>query len=61
MKTDDLALIARAMRAAAAKGFNPYDSHEVQSREWKNKWSRREDYRALRDAKRELRSRWFSI
>jgi len=61
MKTDDTMLIIRAMRAAATKGYNPYDSHEVQSRKWKEKWSRREAYRAERDAKRELRTRWSSI
>ena len=59
MKTDDLALITRAMRSAAKKGFNPYDSHPAQSREWQDKWSRRERYRAERDAK--LATRWLSI
>jgi len=48
-----------AMRAAATKGFNPYDSHEVQSREWKSKWERQQRYRADRDAK--LATRWLSI
>jgi len=59
MKTEDRNLVTRALRAAATKGFNPYDSHEVQSREWKNKWERRERYRAERDAK--LATRWLSI
>ena len=59
MKPDDLALITRALRTAAAKGFDPYNSHPVQSREWKSKWERRERYRAERDAK--LATRWLSI
>ncbi len=59
MKTDDRALIARAMRAAAAKGFDPYNSHPVQSREWQSKWERQQRYRAERDAK--LATRWLSI
>ena len=59
MKTEDRTLIERAMRAAAAKGFDPYNSHEAQSREWKSKWDRRERYRAERDAK--LATRWLSI
>ncbi len=59
MKHDDLALITRAMRAAAQQGFNPYDSHAVQSKVWESKWDRRERYRAEREAK--LATRWLSI
>ena len=59
MKTDDRALIARAMRAAIAKGFDPYNSHAVQSNEWQSKWERQQRYRAERDAK--LETRWLSI
>jgi hypothetical protein len=51
MKTDDLTLITRAMRTAIAQGFDPYNSHDVQSAVWEDKWVRRERYRAEREAK----------
>ena len=60
MKTQaDLALIARAMRASIKQGFDPYDSHDAQSREWQSKWERQQRYRAERDAK--LETRWKQI
>lgn len=51
---DDRALVARALKRASVKGFNPYDSHEAQADEYTAKWERRERYRAERDAKRRL-------
>ena len=51
MKTEDRTLIERAMRAAIKQGFDPYNSHEVQSKVWEDKWTRRERWRAERDAK----------
>ena len=59
MKTNDLDLVARAMRAAIKQGFDPYNSHAVQSKVWEDKWTRRERYRAEREAK--LATRWLSI
>jgi hypothetical protein len=59
MKTEDRTLIERALRAAIKQGFDPYNSHAVQSKVWEDKWARRERYRAEREAK--LATRWLSI
>ena len=59
MKTTDLDLIARALRASINQGFDPYNSHNVQSKVWEEKWVRQQRYRAERDAK--LETRWKQI
>lgn len=51
MTNEERKLVERAMKRAARKGFNPYNSHEAMAREWHRVMAekvRREDERAAR-------------
>ena len=48
----DMKLYRRAMKAAARQGFDPYNSHDVQSCKWQQLFARDASRKAEKEAKR---------